>query len=121
MRIRNGHCCWPRSKWLFRFEAQWTRFGAGGNIIKKIWVARSLNQGSMDSVQNKLHLYGQDLLRWHARQIRETAKDLEDKIYQLNRLQDREGPGDGPGDGPAIRLLDHEIGLILKMEDLRWK
>lgn len=115
--LRNGNYRWPRHKHLFRFEANWTKLEERENIIKKHWAMISSNHGSLDSVKKKLYQYSQALFHWNSKQRSDSAKDLEDKTNQLNLLQAREGPGDGPG----IRKHNHEIELVLEMENLRQK
>lgn len=57
------------------------------------------------------------LMRWDAKQKKESAKDIELKTNLLNDLQN----SDVPYDNEAINKLDQDIAAFLEMEDTKWK
>lgn len=50
---------------IFRFEAGWAANSDCHAIIKKIWKAKSAEQGTWKAVMNKLHDTRTGLMQWH--------------------------------------------------------
>lgn len=107
----------PRKKKTFKFEAKWFKDKQSELVIYGAWTKVSWQLNSLRDIQLKLKDCSRDLTCWSAKQMRDSEKEIKEKVGQLKQLQNLEGPGEGD----AIRTLDEEIAILLGNEDIKWK
>lgn len=71
----------------------------------------------LTAVRNKLNWFGDVLKLWNRGKFFNIEWIIKSKIAQLKALRREEGPGEVA----RIKILQHEIDLLLEQKDLKWK
>lgn len=101
---------------IFRFEAKWIKHEEEEQIIKEVWARHNLDLPKWEQLQPKLTQCRHALIQWNAKRNRESKKSLEEKLNNLQQLQQHEMYQDFE----EIQKLDAEINTILAEEYTKW-
>jgi exonuclease III len=106
-----------RSRYKFRYEAQWAKERGCKDVIKKVWREKFNYGDKWKNMKGKLDSCSRGLQNWRKKEMGVAEKELNQKTQLLESLQNT----DGELNRPKILGLQKDLHELLESEEIKWK
>jgi hypothetical protein len=109
------HVKWRKSR-QFRFEASWVAHKEHKPLIKQVWRVKAPVRDKWRMIISKLEGCRKSLQHWARRQGDQVEGKIQDKLKNLQALQQLSEPSKAEEE----KVLKDELNILLEEEDLKW-